>query len=69
MTSTPIATSKPSKLARKPDKKEAAPAKKDVTAVAETTDEKQIEKMVPKARAEGAEDKGEVTIEKKLIAL
>jgi len=68
MTSKPIATSKPSKLARKPDKKEDSPAKKNVAPVEEAT-EAPVEKIVPKVKAEGAEEKTEVTIEKKLIAL
>ncbi len=68
MTSKPIATSKPSKLARKPDKKEDSPAKKIVATVDEAT-EAPVEKIIPKVKAEGAEDKTEVTIEKKLIAL
>ena len=75
----PIATSKPSKMAKKPavketaeiavtekketekkeTKKKAVPAKEEKTAV----------KTQPKARAESADDKVEVPIEKKLIAL
>ncbi|MEI6682709.1 MAG: C4-type zinc ribbon domain-containing protein [Bacteroidota bacterium] len=68
MTSKPIATSKPSKLARKPDKKEDSPAKKNAAPVEEAT-EAPVEKVVPKVKAEGADEKAEVTIEKKLIAL
>ena len=63
-TSTPIATSKPSKLVRKPDKKEAAPAKVEAAA-----EEKPVEKVNIKVKSESSDEKGEVTIEKKLIAL
>ena len=63
-TSSPIATSKPSKLARKPVAKE-ADAAKSVGAV----EEKEVAKVAPKAKSESADEKGEFTIEKKLIAL
>ena len=69
MTSKPIATSKPSKLARKPDKKEAGPAKKSAEQAEEAIEEKPVEKVVAKAKTEGSDDKVEVTIEKKLVAL
>jgi predicted nucleic acid-binding Zn-ribbon protein len=68
-TSKPIATSKPSKLAKKPVAKEAAPAKADVAATEEVIDEKAVAKVAPKAKSEGVDDKSEITIEKKLIAL
>ncbi len=66
--SKPIATSKPSKLAKKTvEKKETAPAGKPATEAA--TEEKIPVKMVTKTRPESADDKTEITIEKKLIAL
>jgi predicted nucleic acid-binding Zn-ribbon protein len=68
-TSQPIATSKPSKLAKKPVAKEAAPEKTDVAKSDEVIEAKTAPKVAPKAKAEGSEDKGEITIEKKLIAL
>jgi len=68
-TSKPIATSKPSKLARKPEPKEAAPSKKTVAKTKEVVEEKPVSQVAAKARSESAEDKVEVTIEKKLIAL
>jgi len=70
----PIATSKPSKMAKKPAVKETAvpremgkkePKKKAVSA----KEAKPVVKVQTKARAEGADDKVEVPIEKKLIAL
>jgi len=66
--SKPIATSKPSKLAKKPETKEAAPEKKSVAKVAEETEEKPVIRTTSKAKTE-AEEKIEVSIEKKLIAL
>ena len=69
MINKPIATSKPSKLARKPDKKEADPAKINVAKIEEVAEEKPIVKTGIKAKSEGVDEKGEVTIEKKLIAL
>jgi uncharacterized protein len=68
-TSKPVATSKPSKLARKPVDKEVAPAKTDVAKSEEVIEEKAVAKVAPKAKPEGVEDKSEITIEKKLIAL
>jgi hypothetical protein len=68
-TSTPIATSKPSKLARKPAAKGVEPAKKEVVQVDEVAEEKAAAVVAPKARSESADDKSEITIEKKLIAL
>jgi uncharacterized protein len=65
----PIATSKPSKLARKPAAKETAPSKKKVAKAEEVVEEKVVAKAAPKAKAEAAGEKGEFTIEKKLIAL
>ena len=70
----PIATSKPSKMAKKPAVKETAapremgkkePKKKAVSA----KEANPVVKVQTKARAEGADDKVEVSIEKKLIAL
>jgi uncharacterized protein len=68
-TSQPIATSKPSKLAKKPVVKEAAPEKAEMANSEEVTEAKTAPKVAPKARAEGGDDKSEITIEKKLIAL
>ena len=68
-TSTPIATSKPSKLARKPAAKGVEPAKKEVAQVDDVAEEKAAAVVAPKARSENADDKSEITIEKKLIAL
>ncbi|HNY03541.1 MAG TPA: C4-type zinc ribbon domain-containing protein [Bacteroidales bacterium] len=63
--SSPIATSKPSKLAKKPVVKEAeaAPAEQPVA------EEKAPVKVAPKVRPEATDEKTEITIEKKLIAL
>ncbi len=68
-TSNPIATSKPSKLAKKTVAKEIVPAISDVAAIEEVIEENIVEKVAPKAKAEVNEEKGEITIEKKLIAL
>ncbi|MEI7725742.1 MAG: C4-type zinc ribbon domain-containing protein [Bacteroidota bacterium] len=68
-TSTPVATSKPSKLAKPAVAKEAAPVKTDVAKSEEVIGEKAVAKVAPKAKSEGADDKVEITIEKKLIAL
>jgi len=68
-TSTPIATSKPSKLPRKPSPKAVDPAKADAVKDEEVIDEKSVAKVTPKAKGDGADDKGEITIEKKLVAL
>lgn len=67
-TSKPVATSKPSKLAKKPVAKE-VPQKKTASVKDEEVPEvKAASKAAPK-RSESIEDKGEVTIEKRLIAL
>ena len=68
-TSTPIATSKPSKLARKPAPKAEDPAKADAVKAEEVIEEKPAARVAPKAKGDGADDKGEITIEKKLVAL
>ncbi len=68
-TSKPVATSKPSKLAKKPVAKEAAPAKASASAGDEVIEVKAVAKVAPKAKSEGADDKTEITIEKKLIVL
>jgi uncharacterized protein len=68
-TSKPIATSKPSKLAKKPAAKGAAPAGKEVVKNEDVPEVKAVAKVAPKAKSEGGDDKGEITIEKKLIAL
>ena len=65
----PIATSKPSKLARKPAVKEAASARKIVAKVEAAIEGKVVAKAAPKAKQEASGEKGEFTIEKKLIAL
>jgi len=68
-TSTPIATSKPSKLARKPAAKGVDPVKKEVTQNEEVVEEKVAAVVNQKSKLESADEKGEITIEKKLIAL
>jgi predicted nucleic acid-binding Zn-ribbon protein len=68
-TSKPIATSKPSKLARKPVEKEAVKETTEVAASEEVMEVKAAPKVAPKAKSEGSDDKSEITIEKKLIAL
>ena len=74
----PIATSKPSKMAKKPavkettenkEAKETKEAKEPKKKVAAVKEDKRVEKVQPKAKAEGGDDKVEVSIEKKLIAL
>ena len=57
-TSQPIATSKPSKLAKKPVVKEAAPEKADVAKSEEVIEAKAAIKVISKAKTEG-DDKGE----------
>jgi predicted nucleic acid-binding Zn-ribbon protein len=68
-TSTPIATSKPSKLAKPSVTKEVASAKPEAAHSEEMTGEATVAKVALKTRSEGADDKVEITIEKKLIAL
>jgi uncharacterized protein len=68
-TSKPIATSKPSKLAKKPVAKAAAPVSAEAAKSEEVVEEKAVAKVAPKAKSEGVDDKGEITIEKKLVAL
>ncbi|MCX6305998.1 MAG: C4-type zinc ribbon domain-containing protein [Bacteroidetes bacterium] len=68
-TSKPIATSKPSKLATKQPVKEAVAASPVDEKTEEVIEETVVAKVAPKAKPEGADDKGEITIEKKLIAL
>jgi predicted nucleic acid-binding Zn-ribbon protein len=68
-TSTPIATSKPSKLAKKPASKSAAASKKNITKVEEVVEEEAQVVVAPKVKSEISDDKSEITIEKKLIAL
>jgi predicted nucleic acid-binding Zn-ribbon protein len=67
--SKPVATSKPSKLAKKPAAQE-TPQKKDVSPAEEQVKEvKAPTKASPRAKTDGTDEKGEVTIEKKLVAL
>ena len=68
-TSKPIATSKPSKLAKKPVVKGDAPASADAVKSEESIEEKAVVKVTTKAKHEGGDDKSEITIEKKLVAL
>ncbi len=68
-TSTPIATSKPSKLARKPAAKGVDPVKKEVAQNEEVVEDKVAAVVTPKSKLDGLDEKGEITIEKKLIAL
>ncbi len=68
-TSKPVATSKPSKLEKKPIEQK-VPAKKAVAKkVEEVKEVKAVAKSTSKSKSENNEDKGEVTIEKRLIAL
>jgi len=68
-TNTPIATSKPSKLAKKPVVQEAAPATSEVAKSEEVVEANAVVAVAPRPRAEGVDEKAEITIEKKLIAL
>ncbi len=68
-TNTPIATSKPSKLAKKPVVQEAAPATSEVAKSEEVVEANAVIAVAPRPRAEGIDEKAEITIEKKLIAL
>jgi len=69
----PIATSKPSKMAKKPAVKAAetkeAEKKETKKKAVPAKETKPVEKARPKAKPESADDKVEVSIEKKLIAL
>jgi hypothetical protein len=70
----PIATSKPSKMVKKPAVKETPapkePEKKETKKKAPPAKEvKPAAKVLPKPKAESSDDKAEVSIEKKLIAL
>ena len=67
-TGKPIATSKPSKLAKPPVVKEVAPATESPKKE-EIIEEPVVGKAAPKVKSESADDKPEITIEKKLIAL
>ena len=70
----PIATSKPSKMVKKPAVKE-TPAPKETEKketkkkAAPAKEEKPVAKVQPKPKSESGDDKFEVSIEKKLIAL
>ena len=66
-TSKPVATSKPSKIAKKPAEKETT-VKKAEAPVAESKEMKVASKISPKSKSETS-DKGEVTVEKRLMAL
>jgi predicted nucleic acid-binding Zn-ribbon protein len=68
-TSTPIATSKPSKLDKKPSSSRPSTSKKDTEKVEDVIIENTAIISAPKIKSESSEDKGEITIEKKLIAL
>jgi len=71
----PIATSKPSKMAKKPAVKETAASKEEKETkepkkkAAPAKEEQVAEKIQPKAKVISSDDKVEVSIEKKLIAL
>jgi len=70
----PIATSKPSKMVKKPAVKETPapkePEKKETKKkAAPAKEEKPVAKVQPKPKSESGDDKFEVSIEKKLIAL
>jgi len=68
-TSKPIATSKPAKLAKKAAEKPVTEKKPTPAREEEKKEVKSTTKTAGKARPEQMEEKGEVTIEKKLIAL
>ncbi len=71
-TSKPVATSKPSKLAKKLDEKNPVSKKKEVNKDEKTEKAKSVKvdaKSTRMTKLEVEEDKGEVTIEKRLIAL
>jgi predicted nucleic acid-binding Zn-ribbon protein len=65
---TPIATSKPSKLLRKPEAQEVPSVAKE-TKIEEEVPSEIREKVVEEPVAESQEEKVELTIEKKLVAL
>ncbi|MEI8006976.1 MAG: hypothetical protein WCI48_12280, partial [Bacteroidota bacterium] len=70
----PIATSKPSKMVKKPAVKETPapkePEKKETKKkAAPAKEEKPAPKAQPKQKPESGDDKAEVSIEKRLIAL
>lgn len=68
--SKPIATSRPEKIAKKAAPKKAEPPKKTVKAKAKAEEEVEVKpKAKAKTKAEVSEDKQELSIEKKLIAL
>lgn len=68
--SKPIATSRPEKIAKKAAPKKAEPPKKTVKAKAKAEEEVEVKpKAKVKTKAEVSEDKQELSIEKKLIAL
>lgn len=68
-TNKPVATSKPSKLAKKPVEKTVAPRKVVAEKAEEVKEVKAAAKSPARSKSENIEDKGEVTIEKRLIAL
>jgi len=68
-TSKPVATSKPSKIAKKPAAKETHVKETDAVKVEEPKDKKTAAKGTSKPKPETAEIKGEVTVEKRLMAL
>jgi predicted nucleic acid-binding Zn-ribbon protein len=67
-TGKPIATSKPSKLAKKNEESEAPATKQEVKAENDAV-AKPPQTAPVKSKPEAQDDKGEITIEKKLIAL
>jgi predicted nucleic acid-binding Zn-ribbon protein len=68
-TSKPVATSKPSKLAKKPSADMAISTTPAEVPVTDTVEEKAMAKVAPRTKSDAVDDKGEITIEKKLIAL
>ncbi len=68
-TSKPVATSKPSKLAKKPAAKEVPQKLTTGSKEEEVPEIKVAAKAASKQKAESHDDKGEITIEKRLIAL
>jgi predicted nucleic acid-binding Zn-ribbon protein len=65
----PIATSKPSKMVKKQPEKEVKEVKETPKESADTKSSKPAAKVQPKAKADAHDDKSEVSIEKKLVAL
>ena len=68
-TGKPIATSKPSKLMKKTDSDDQTVAKKEFPMETAETSKEPVSRVASENQPDGADDKIELTIEKKLIAL